>query len=84
VEVLIIKENQMSKLLTKQQKGFEMRGEIRVDNRNRPCVFDVVSAHGITVEWSANYNEALAAHRQSKGSKIFEVNMTTGARTRRA
>ena len=72
-----------NELLKKEDNSrFEMRTDVKIDNRNREEVFEVVK-HGVTLEWTANITEALGAFKQSMDSKIYSINMRTGIRTLR-
>lgn len=70
--------------VTKEKEGekYVTKGEIKVDYRNRPEVFEV-KKDGVTVEWTANYTEAVSAQKQSQGSSLYSINMATGRKTLR-
>lgn len=65
-----------------EDEKFVMKSDIKFDNRGRAEVFEV-KHNGVTLEWSANITDAIAAQKQTLNSQIFVINMNTGARTLR-
>ena len=72
-----------SKVTKKGEEKFSMGKDVKADNRGRDVVFEV-QHNSVSVDWSANYVEALGVHRALLGSKLYEINMTTGKKTLRA
>jgi len=72
-----------SKVTKKGEEKFSMGKDVKNDNRGRDVVFEV-QKDSVSVEWSANYVEALGVQRASMGSKLYEINMATGKKTLRA
>ena len=65
------------------KKPFSMGGDVKIDNRGRDCLFET-KHNGVTVEWSANISDALAAARSKLGAQVYEINLSTGKKTLRA
>lgn len=76
-----MKKTAEKKELLLKDKPFEMKGEVKIDNRGREKLFDV-QHNGVTIEFTANISEALAVQRSSMGSILYSINTATGTRTR--
>lgn len=70
-------------LKSKPFEKFEMKGDVKIDNRGREKMYDV-QHNGVTIEFTANISEALAVQKHVLGSIMYSINMATGARTKHA
>ena len=67
----------------KEDEKYSNGKDIKVDNRNREEVFEVAH-NGVSIDWTANFSEAISTARSVIGSRVYSINMSTGIKTLRA
>ena len=74
---------QVKDVAKKEDEKFCIKGEVKVDWSKRDHVFEV-KHNGVSLDWTANYQEAVASQKATQGSQLFQINMGTGQKTLRA
>ena len=75
--------NLQKEIKAREDKKYVMKGDIKVDLRGRAEVFEV-KHNGVSIDWTANFTEALSTQKNVFGSSVYSINTSTGIKTVRA